>query len=137
MRVVIDASAAAKWYLLEDGSEEMRVLRSHILSGSVEAHVPSLIFFELANLLRYTKGLSPEDVINGVRAAMSIGLIVHGLEELLERAVEIAFENDLTIYDSVYAALAEILGATLITFDSEILRRIKWSARAEEVLKLL
>ncbi len=52
---------------------------------------------------------------------MRIGLIVHDLEELLERAVEIAFENDLTVYDSVYVALAEIIDATLVTYDEELL----------------
>ncbi|MGC8932284.1 MAG: type II toxin-antitoxin system VapC family toxin [Candidatus Methanodesulfokora sp.] len=135
MRVVIDSSAAAKWYLTEDESEEMKLLRGEILAGRVEAHVPSLFFVELANLLRYARGLSSDDVINGVRAAMSIGLVVHNFDEVLDKAVEIAFRNNLTIYDSVYAALAEILDATLLTYDEKLLENIKKSARAKDLLK--
>lgn len=137
MKVVVDASAVAKWYIAEDESKEMRLLRGEILEGRVEAHVPNLIFVELANLLRYAIGLSSDDVINGVRAAMSIGLVVHSFEEVLEKAVEIAFRKDLTIYDSVYAALAEILDATLITYDDELLEKIKRSAKAGDFLKRL
>jgi predicted nucleic acid-binding protein len=87
MKVVLDASAVGKWYLIEEESEDMRKLRDEILIGEVEAHVPELIFIELANLLRYARGLSPEDVVEGVRAATSIGLIMHRFDELLEKTV--------------------------------------------------
>ncbi|MCC6023521.1 MAG: type II toxin-antitoxin system VapC family toxin [Thaumarchaeota archaeon] len=130
MEVVIDASAM-KWYL----KEEMRLLRSEILAGRVKAHVPSLVFIELANLLRYARGLSSGDVVNGVRAAMSIGLIVHDFEEVLERALSIAFERDLTVYDSIYAALAEALDASLITYDEKLLEKVDRSVKAGDMIR--
>ena len=101
-KVVLDASAIAKWYLREkESSEEMKVLRTKILTGEVEAHVPDFAFVELANVLRYAKGSNAAVVAEGVRAAMALGMTVHRFEELFEKVAEIAFARDLTIYDAI------------------------------------
>lgn len=134
-KVVLDASAVAKWYLKEEESREMRVLRASIVAGNLEAHVPDLVFVELANLLRYARGANAADVVGGVRAAMVLGMVVHSFEELLEKAVEIAFARDLTIYDSVYAALAELENAALVTYDRELLRKVEKARKASDLLR--
>jgi predicted nucleic acid-binding protein len=135
MRVVLDASALAKWFLVEEESREMKTLRDKIIGGEIEAHVPGFVFVELANLLRYSRGLTPGDVTNGVAAAMSIGLVVHDFEEVLGEAVRIAFEKGLTIYDSIYVALAEKLDAVLVTYDKVLLRGVKRSQKASQLLE--
>ena len=135
MRVVLDASALAKWFLVEEESREMRLLRDKIIGSEVEAHVPSLVFVELANLLRYSRGLTPGDVADGVAATMSIGLVVHDFVEVLGEAVSIAFEKGLTVYDSIYVALAEKLDAVLVTYDKVLLREVKRSKKASQLLE--
>lgn len=135
IRIVLDASTIAKWYLVEEESREARALRDRIVAGELEAHVPSLAFVELANVLRFAKGLSTTNVVSGVRAAMVIGMVVHGFEELAERAVEAAFEKDLTVYDSVYVALAELVKAALITYDDELLRKVEGARKASTLLE--
>ena len=135
MRVVLDASAIAKWFLREEESEEMRKLLSGIVSGMLEAHVPSLAFVELANLLRYARGLTEEDVVKGVSAAMAIGLVKHEFEEVYDRAIRLAFEKKLTVYDAVYAALAEILDSYLITYDEQLLRVFPRAVRAGQLVR--
>lgn len=50
MKIVLDASAVAKWFLKEDGSSEMRALRSLIAEGVLAAIAPTLLV-ELANVL--------------------------------------------------------------------------------------
>jgi predicted nucleic acid-binding protein len=135
MRVVLDASALAKWFLVEEESREMRLLRDKIIGSEIEAHVPSLVFVELANLLRYSRGLTPGDVAEGVVAAMSIGLVVHDFVEVLGEAVSIAFEKGLTVYDSIYVALAERLDAVLVTYDKVLLREVKRSQKASQLLE--
>ncbi len=136
-RVVLDASAIAKWYLKEEESEEMKALRMKIVAGEVEAHVPDLAFVELANVLRYAKGSSVAVVANGIRAAMFLGMTVHRFEELFEKAVEIAFAKDLTIYDAIYAALAELKDAALVTYDRELLASVRRAQRASDLLQEL
>jgi len=136
-KVVLDASAVAKWYLKEEESGEMRTLRAKIVSGELEVHVPDLIFVELANVLRCARGSSVADVVNGVKAAMALGMVVHGFEQLLEKAAEIAFAKDLTIYDAVYSALAELEDAALVTYDRELLAKVEKARRASDFLRSL
>jgi len=136
-KVVLDASAVAKWYFREEESEEMRILRAKIVSGELEVHVPDLVFVELANVLRYARGASIADVVNGVKAAIALGMITHRFEQLLEKAAEIAFAKDLTIYDAVYSALAELEDAPLVTYDRELLAKVEKAQRAGDFLRSL
>ena len=136
-KVVLDASAIAKWYLREEESEEMKVLRTKILTGEVEAHVPDFAFVELANVLRYAKGSNAAVVAEGVRAAMALGMTVHRFEELFEKVAEIAFARDLTIYDAMYAALAELEDAALVTYDNKLLAKTGRAQRASDFLRAL
>jgi len=136
-RVVLDASAVAKWYFREEESEEMKALRTKIVTGEVEAHVPDLAFVELANVLRYAKGSSAAVVASGIRAAMVLGMRIHRFEELFEKAAEIAFAKNLTIYDATYVVLAELEDAPLVTYDRELLANVMRAQRASDLLRAL
>jgi predicted nucleic acid-binding protein len=122
MKVVLDASAIAKWFLIEKESDYMKRIRNEIANKKLEAHVPDLIFIELANVLRYSN-LSENDVKLGIKAAMQIGLVLHRFEELIYDAIKIAFENDITIYDALYVSLSNSLEAPLITYDEILLKK--------------
>jgi predicted nucleic acid-binding protein len=122
MKIVLDASAIAKWFLIEKESDYMKRIRNEIASKKLEAHVPDLIFIELANVLRYSN-LSENDVKLGIKAAMQIGLVLHRFEELIYDAIKIAFENDITIYDALYVSLSNSLEAPLITYDEILLKK--------------
>jgi len=122
MKVVLDASAIAKWFLIEKESDYMKRIRNEIANKKLEAHVPDLIFIELANVLRYSN-LSENDVKLGIKAAMQVGLVLHRFEELIYDAIKIAFENDITIYDALYVSLSNSLEAPLITYDEILLKK--------------
>jgi predicted nucleic acid-binding protein len=132
MKVVLDASAIAKWFLIEKESDYMKRLRNEIANKKIEAHVPDLIFIELANVLRYSH-LSENDVKLGIKAAMQIGLVLHRFEELIYDAIQIAFENDITIYDALYVSLSNILEAPLITYDEILLKKVDRAKKASEL----
>jgi predicted nucleic acid-binding protein len=66
MKVVLDASAIAKWFLIEKESDYMKRIRNEIANKIIEAHVPDLIFIELANDLRYSN-LSENDIKLGIK----------------------------------------------------------------------
>ena len=134
-RLVFDASAVAKWFLREEESEEAKKLRGLYLKEELEIFVPRQIFLELANALRYTRGLSPKDVIDAVEALMALRLNVVEDEDVLEEAIKTAFERDVTVYDALYIALARKLNSKLITYDEELLSNFKNMAmKAKEAL---
>jgi len=132
MKVVLDASAIAKWFLIEKETDYMKRIRNEIASKKLEAHVPDLIFIELANVLRYSN-LSENDVELGIKAAMQIGLVLHRFEELIYDAIKIAFENDITIYDALYVSLSNSLEAPLITYDEMLLKKVDRAKKASEL----
>jgi len=132
MKVVLDASAIAKWFLIEKETDYMKRIRNEIASKKLEAHVPDLIFIELANVLRYSN-LSENDVELGIKAAMQIGLVLHRFEELIYDAIKIAFKNDITIYDALYVSLSKSLEAPLITYDEMLLKKVDRAKKASEL----
>jgi len=132
MKIVLDASAIAKWFLVENESDYMKRIRNKIADKKIEAHVPDLIFIEIANVLRYSN-LSANDVELGIKAAMQIGLVIHRFEELIYDAIKIAFENDLTIYDALYVSLSNRLEAPLITYDEILLKKVNRAKKASEL----
>lgn len=135
MKIVLDASAVAKWFIVEEESAEMKTILSQIVSGRLEAHAPSILQVELANLLRYAKGLTHSEVKTAVQALAALGITFHDDYTLLPSAIETAFEKNLTVYDSLYVALAESLGATLITYDKEILGKYSKARKATSYLE--
>ena len=131
--VVLDASAAAKWFIMEGDSSEMRLIRDAIASRRLEGYAPDLILIEIANLLRYSREATPEDALNAV-GSLRVLLYLWRSEELLEKAIELAFESGITVYDSLYVALATKLGAKLVTYDGELLEKFEGIAITAEGL---
>jgi len=127
--LVLDASAVIKWFVEEDESNEMCKIRDLYLKGKALIYVPSLLFVELANALRYVKGLTPTDVINAVKALNLLRLNVVNDLNLLDKAVELAFNTDITVYDALYVALAKITNSELVTYDTELLSKFKGLAK--------
>lgn len=134
MKVVLDASAAVKWFVREEGSEQMRVLRDLIARGELHALAPDFMLVELANVLRFARGLTRDDIVNAVKAVVVIGVELRGFLELVARAAGLALDKGLTIYDAAYAALAELEGAKFITYDRELLGKLDYAVTADELL---
>jgi len=136
--LVLDASAVVKWFVEEEESNEMRKIRDLYLKGKVAVYVPSLLFVEFANALRFVKGLTLTDVVNAVKALNLLRLNVVSDLDILDRAVELAFKTDITVYDAIYVALAKITNSKLITYDTELLNKFKDLARkASQIITIV
>jgi len=118
--VVLDSSVAVKWFSKEAKSDEaINLMDSHV-EGSIELSVSELLFYEVANALRYKPDHGVERLRNAVRQLFKLHLKVTPLsEELLIRACEIAYDADATLYDALPAALAEHQKTICITADEE------------------
>ena len=117
-RVVVDASAALKWILEEEGSPAaLRLLDRDVL------HAPDFVLLEAANVL-WTKvrrgALSRPDADVAFRTLAAVPMVLTPLAELIPPARSLAFALDLTVYDAVYAALAQKLDCPLATADEKL-----------------
>jgi predicted nucleic acid-binding protein len=118
-RVVCDASALTA--LLIDGGPDGRW--ATVTLTDTELAAPHLIAFETANIIRRHEltGLISSDQAVQAHADLQDLTIEHWPYELVAaRAWQL--RANLTIYDASYVALAELLGATLVTLDRRIAR---------------
>jgi predicted nucleic acid-binding protein len=116
-RLVVDASVAAKWLLTEPGSDAaVRLLEEE----DVAFHAPELFDAELGNAFWKRVQRRELDAIEATgMVALVTGMPVtrHSHEELLEPAFTLAIDLSITVYDSLYVALAVSLDAPLATAD--------------------
>ena len=125
---VLDTSVVIKWFsdYEEDDLDNALSLRDKILKDKCTIIVPDLIFYELANALRYNPRFTDKDVKDAVKSVIDIGFEVRELEEaVIARAVEIAFKYTVTVYDAYFLALSQLEKKNFITADYKFIKCIK------------
>lgn len=116
-RIVCDASALVA-LLLDSGSDGRWV--TDATAGS-DLAAPSLVQFEAANIIRRHElaGIVGADQAAQAHAdLLDLAIEPWPLELLAARAWEL--RHNLSSYDASYVALAELIGATLVTLDARI-----------------
>lgn len=122
--VVLDTSVVIKWFRQgEVLAERALALRAAYLEGHSLISVPTLLAYELANVLRYKGDLTTAQVEDAVQSLFDMGLTWEAPSApTIRRAVALARDLDTTVYDATFAALAENLEATFITADERLAR---------------
>ena len=120
--IVVDASVAAKWFLLEreaNVAEAWELLEAH-LAGTTLLAAPDHMRLEVLNAVR-SRGLPNEYVLKTADALDGFQIVWFPLAgPLVRAATEIAVANDLTLYDASFAALAVDLDTDLVTADRKL-----------------
>ena len=116
--IVVDASAVAE-ALLRRPAAAVVEHRIHDLRQSL--HAPCLIDVEVANVVRRYAARGEIDSRRGSEALSDLvefPMHRHPHVPLLHRIWEL--RHNLTAYDAAYVALAEVLGAPLVTRDARL-----------------
>lgn len=97
------------------------------MEGRLQITVPSLLYYEVANILLFGRSRPPEDQAAGALSDLiSIPLvIVNPAPDAADAALRLASRHGLSYYDATYVALAETLDCALITADQRLARRIR------------
>ena len=127
--IVVDASVVVEVLLRSDAGVG---LEERLFEGDDPLHAPHMLDVEVANALRRCALHGDIDERHGRDAladlaAMSIER--HGHQPLLERIWQL--RHNLTAYDAAYLALAESLGAPLLTCDAGLASVAGHHARVE------
>jgi predicted nucleic acid-binding protein len=120
--LVIDASVAAKCFLIEQGSEEAWVLAN----SPVVFIAPELVMLELA-------GIAAKKVRGGEIGHDAGAVMLDSAPRLfdefapnqphLARAFELASRHSISVCDGLYLALAEARRTVLVTADMKLVER--------------
>ncbi len=116
--VVADASAVVEFLLR---TPRVGAVEAVLANPDADVHVPALCDVEVAAVLRR---LTLSGVLNAGRCAEALEDYTdlpstrHGHTTLLARVLEL--RENFTAYDAVYVALAETLGAKLLTANARL-----------------
>jgi predicted nucleic acid-binding protein len=138
MTLVVDASAALKWFIEEDGSAHAAVL----LMAPELLIAPDLIVAEVCNAawkaVRAGTMLPEQQDHAASRLAAAFDELVP-MAALARRAAELSRTLDHPAYDCFYLALSEQRDAKLITADRKLLLRVEateWKALVADLRSL-
>ena len=119
MNLVIDASVAIKWFVVENLHAEAK----RLLGRGDDLHAPDLLVVELANVAWKKAARKEIDA----RQAREIALAyldgvpaIWSSADLVDRALQIALELGHPVYDCLYIACAEAVGGVLVTADGRL-----------------
>lgn len=124
--VVLDTSVVIKWFRRYEVLQEQALeLRRAYLDGRLFIHVPDLLIYEIANVLRYKPDMNETKVQQALQSLFGVRIGIERIgSEVIGRAVEIAYTYGVTVYDAVFVALAEQLEADFITVDGKLVQKL-------------
>ncbi len=124
--LVLDASVVIKWFSNEENSEKAIGIRNRFVEGNVLIVCPDLTIYEVSNALRYAKVLDKRDLTEAIKSLYELEIdIIVPTRDVITKALELAIEHDITVYDAVYVSLAELLDARLVTSDEKLIKACK------------
>jgi predicted nucleic acid-binding protein len=123
--VVVDSSVIAALVTPEEYSD----WASKKLSEYDYFHALDLNYYEAANALRHKTSdrFSANDAsASFTQAAELLNLYaVHNFSEVINNAMILALDQDITVYDAAFLALAEKLEAQLLTLDRKLAKKLQ------------
>ena len=137
MIAVVDASVALKFQFHdEEAVGPASLLLAHYVEGKIDLVAPTLLPYEIVSAVHVAINRKRIEETVGYRAVnylVSLGINLHGFDELIETTFNLARRHGLSPYDCCYLALAERLKCDFITGDRRLynscqtkIRRIKW-----------
>ena len=126
MKLVLDASTALKWVLVEPDSDKAIRLRDDYRVAVHELIAPDSFSLECAHSLtkKQRQGLIPD--AKALWGAILLDAPVYfPIHALMDRAVTISVQNRHNVHDCLYVALAEREGCELLTADDRLIRNLQ------------
>ena len=122
--LVVDSSVVTKWFLVEEGSDLAAEVRNGFATRRLGLAVPTLLFYEVLNALRFSGAFGEADLAKAARSLSKYRFEVwRPMGALLGDAGRVALREGITVYDAFYVALAQRKGSKLLTEDGELLEK--------------
>jgi predicted nucleic acid-binding protein len=123
--IVVDSSVVAALVTPEEYSD----WASKRLLEYDDFHVLDLNYYEVANALKYKESVrfDAKDALEAfTQAAEMMDLYaVHNFSEVINDAIVLAIELNITVYDAAFLSLAQKIGAQLLTLDQKLVKKLE------------
>lgn len=127
VQAVVDTSLVVKWLLNEPGSASALEQRRQWHTDQIVPAAPDFLLLELHNVLwkKLERGdITPDAPVLSHAPTFGLDLNWFPFEPLLPSAWQLACRCHVSIYDAVYASLAQQGQATLYTVDARLAERL-------------
>jgi len=121
--IIVDSSAIISLYFPEKYSEEV----VKFLQKESDVHTLDLAFYEVASAIRkkvIRKEISAEDAKNiyeEIKAEFFGSLKIHRVDEVIDDALELALNYNMSVYDASFVQLAIKYNGKLLTTDERLM----------------
>ena len=130
--MVLDTSVLVKWFKQEEGSKKALEVREAFFNEEIQVAVPDLVFYELSNVMRFDDSFSVDMVNEALQSLRDMSFqIVAPYSDFMNKSVENASKLDITVYDSAFYTLAELVDGKLVTVDEELCQKTEDSVMLE------
>jgi predicted nucleic acid-binding protein len=124
VRLVLDASVAAKWVVREADTDKAFRLKH----PPFRLIAPDHLLAETANVVwkRFMRGEMPLEVVDEwtiLLAAMNVDF--RPSSQLVDGALQLACRHRISAYDALYVHLALIMRAPLVTVDEPLIAKLR------------
>jgi predicted nucleic acid-binding protein len=123
--IVVDSSVIAALVTPEQYSN----WASKKIAEYNDFHALDLNYYEVANAIKYKTSdkFDAKDTLKAFNQATEILDLyeVHNFSEVINNALAIAIELNITIYDAAFLSLAEKLNAKLLTLDQKLVKKLE------------
>ena len=130
--VVVDASVAAKWVV----EEEFSAQAASLLTGDT-LHAPAHWLAEAVNVLwaKVARGqLAREEASIRAVALRQAPVRPAPLADFVEPALRLSLLLGVTVYNSLYIVLAQSLGASFVTADQRLIRKLAEASPPSDIM---
>ncbi len=128
MNYIIDSSVIVKWF--SSYNEKHRDKSLYLLNlykeNKINIFIPELVILEISNALRFNKNLEEKEVKEILKYLYSLELtIIYLNEEFIINAINIAYEDNITVYDSIFIEISNKLKIPLISANPKHFKSLK------------
>ena len=135
MEIIIDASVVVKWFIEENDSDKAVFIRDKFIDGKVELYVPTLLYFEVLNALKYSQLFRPTELEDAGESIENYGFKVISIKnEIRKHMIKVAVDYNLSIYDASYLGLSIGLEKIFCTADEKIIKKLPSKLKKNVVL---
>jgi predicted nucleic acid-binding protein len=131
-RLVIDASVALKWFLLDEKyGDRALALLERFVRGELDLSAPSLMVYEVINglVIAQRKGrIAEEQVLTSISGFLNLGITFVNVAGLEARVLHFCRVYNRSAYDASYLAVAEQDSVALVTGDERLYNSTKGKA---------
>ncbi|MEA5531604.1 type II toxin-antitoxin system VapC family toxin [Dolichospermum sp. UHCC 0684] len=130
-RCVLDTSVCIKYFIADPLTPKVIELFAHLAYSQTKIFVPDLFYIECTNVfLKYVRAnmYTAAEVQADLTTLKNLQLQVVSTANLMDDAVNIALNYNISAYDACYVALSQQNNATLLTLDKKLVKALATSS---------